>query len=1122
MKTKKTLMLITLLLFVSSFAALSAQNVPVIYRISEGIRPNSLISIYGAYLTGKHPVVKFISNDGSLVDSVSVVQADSTGLGRFCRVIFPSIAPGAYKLVISNDSGWSTKPMYINLANPRWVWLERMYPGMKNKLLGRNLDALEYNGVRNTKIQLVPKSGGSPIDATVDKITPYCVDFTVPFDAPNGTYYIEVRTNSAGFGQEWKRLDNESEMPVTIISTEVTIEDAPSDPTALETGVAWAKEFDWNYVVNVKDYGAKGDSVTDDAAAIQKAYDQVEKHLGGVVYIPDGKYFVKGPLASPAHCILKGESKEGTILYFNQSADQKKRGSINFKTGSKTIGYQGICNLSIVARREPILTSNYCLVNFWATISSKYFFFYNISIDAGFPLDPVNEIGGLPYTLNGVGAHSLLKNCQFKGMALSQMKSMSLNTSIIGCSAWTTGSLGWEVSGDKTLMVDNYFYNHNDMYNNTTTQLNGFFLGGNGNGTLETNLYFANNTSDQRGHGDCQPWSLDSQEQNCAGKVKSTTDNKVTMQEDYKMSQNWNQDWLVFVVSGKGMGQIRRYVRGSNVKTAGTPIINEFQVSPPWDVQPDNTSMIIVRRESFGYVLESNVSVNGRAAGLFRAQSDNVIANDAGLNTSGVYVMGTNTLWANPNGFSPEYFIQVKRSNYSGIPLAYEDYYGGLGARSVGERAESETTPTGNFPANYGNEWRDNYIENTGPASGLVHVTGSNGIGMWGNRPNNLTASLAEGNTFQGADYGVGLGNTSSVAIRGNTLINTPIPYIEAGVYGHKFYTYYSNQKPDDLMYPVPTPFILGYNKAGSSNLVCNANEISATQFHTFPGYTATQMKIFLNSAVSGKMKLAIFSDKNNAPDSLLSGTNEITNPVAGWNTFNLLVPQTITADKNYWLCAWSDASYIVKSELAEGTNGLKSVAYGEWPSSLTSADGSTTNKLSIYATTKPLANVQIENVVQAYDGSPKPVTTLTYPNGLNVAVTYNGSSVVPSCVGKYSVLATINDNVYQGVFPGQLTITRVTKLDCPSVNTGVSESYSNSIKVYPNPIKSNSQLTIYFGETTYGTVELSNLEGRVLLNQNIEGRNILDLDAKALSKGIYIVTIKTSKGPVSKKIVVM
>lgn len=44
-------------------------------------------------------------------------------------------------------------------------------------------------------------------------------------------------------------------------------------------------------LINVKDFGAKGDGITDDSIAIQNAYDNV-KNTGGIVFFPRGEYII--------------------------------------------------------------------------------------------------------------------------------------------------------------------------------------------------------------------------------------------------------------------------------------------------------------------------------------------------------------------------------------------------------------------------------------------------------------------------------------------------------------------------------------------------------------------------------------------------------------------------------------------------------------------------------------------------------------------------------------------------------------------------------------------------------------------------------------------------------------
>jgi len=62
-------------------------------------------------------------------------------------------------------------------------------------------------------------------------------------------------------------------------------------------------------IINVRDYGAKGDGVTDDSAAIQSALD-----LQGHIYIPAGTYLINTSLRIKDNTWLFGDGTEATIL----------------------------------------------------------------------------------------------------------------------------------------------------------------------------------------------------------------------------------------------------------------------------------------------------------------------------------------------------------------------------------------------------------------------------------------------------------------------------------------------------------------------------------------------------------------------------------------------------------------------------------------------------------------------------------------------------------------------------------------------------------------------------------------------------------------------------------------
>ncbi|MCL6627968.1 MAG: hypothetical protein K6U00_00025 [Armatimonadetes bacterium] len=57
--------------------------------------------------------------------------------------------------------------------------------------------------------------------------------------------------------------------------------------------------------VNVRDFGAKGDGVTDDTAAFQRALEAMAEK-GGTVFVPIGNYLIKSHLNIPANVTLEG------------------------------------------------------------------------------------------------------------------------------------------------------------------------------------------------------------------------------------------------------------------------------------------------------------------------------------------------------------------------------------------------------------------------------------------------------------------------------------------------------------------------------------------------------------------------------------------------------------------------------------------------------------------------------------------------------------------------------------------------------------------------------------------------------------------------------------------------
>lgn len=79
---------------------------------------------------------------------------------------------------------------------------------------------------------------------------------------------------------------------------------------------------------------------------------------------------------------------------------------------------------------------------------------------------------------------------------------------------------------------------------------------------------------------------------------------------------------------------------------------------------------------------------------------------------------------------------------------------------------------------------------------------------------------------------------------------------------------------------------------------------------------------------------------------------------------------------------------------------------------------------------------IQLTNLQQTYDGTPRAVVAVTQPPGLEVRITYNGSSDVPIAAGSYAVEATlINNAQYAGSASGTLLVAKAPQvIDFPAI----------------------------------------------------------------------------------------
>ena len=145
---------------------------------------------------------------------------------------------------------------------------------------------------------------------------------------------------------------------------------------------------------------------------------------------------------------------------------------------------------------------------------------------------------------------------------------------------------------------------------------------------------------------------------------------------------------------------------------------------------------------------------------------------------------------------------------------------------------------------------------------------------------------------------------------------------------------------------------------------------------------------------------------------------------------------------------------------------------------------GAATNTLMI---SPALGMITLSNLIQTYDGVGKSVSYTTTPTNLNVSLTYDGNSAVPTNAGNYAVVATMADTNYQGGATNTLTISLAT---ATIVLTKLNQIYTGSpISVTAMTIPTNLQVNLTYdgwsnapiatgNYTVVGTIDDLNYQG--------------------------------------------
>jgi len=190
-------------------------------------------------------------------------------------------------LWLKTAEGFSA-PYLLSVPKPFWVSHASARPGELVHMYGFGL-RVRY---RTTRILLKGPDRELPATQIVEARSPRTPDprlvyFEVPKDAPAGSYGLYVHNGCAGrFG--WVKAGD-----LAVTAPEKVAESRPLD---------------------VRTYGARGDGLANDRAAIEAAIHAAVKAGGGTVFFPPGTYRFDETITVPPGVILRGASRDTTIL----------------------------------------------------------------------------------------------------------------------------------------------------------------------------------------------------------------------------------------------------------------------------------------------------------------------------------------------------------------------------------------------------------------------------------------------------------------------------------------------------------------------------------------------------------------------------------------------------------------------------------------------------------------------------------------------------------------------------------------------------------------------------------------------------------------------------------------
>jgi hypothetical protein len=586
--------------------------------------------------------------------------------------IDPSEPANSMYLIWAENSNGASAPIAINQTQAWWMGAPgetlqtaqgqltvNATVGQTMSVYGKNLS----NGAATPQswVYLQPTDGSAGQWAQVTSVNPYQVDFTAP--STPGTYQVWAN-NGLGGQYGWSE--------VTQNGTPVVLQVAPAT-------TAWS-----GTTINVEDYGATGNGVTDDGAAILKAIAAASAltTTNNTLYLPAGTYLISGgeQLMLPSNLRILGDG-----------------------TGQTTIDFQGPVNTNVYNYGVPYEIG-------WTDGNAKNVEIDSITIEhTGSSVLPkaIGASSNVSAMVMGRGGQNItLNNVNLVG---NDLDPLALN----GSDGITLENSSVEGSGMSFIWASNVFVNNCDFYesymansmialggssnvsitnssvqnaNNDTTDWSGAgegrFIEYNLDFGNADNQYIAGNQTDLGAPiagNNGEQINIEGQSTNLVGSPTTASGDTLTFSSAAMLSNPAQTNAAianvgdeVIVDAGPGMGEMRTVTAVSYTYNAdGSKSSVTLTLNSPFNVTPNSSSTVFVGTTASNAVfyqntLQDQTGVRGWPGNLHAATGLEVWGGSYDLifDDNTVADLGSGVTLTSAGTYNPTFFNQIYNNTF--------------------------------------------------------------------------------------------------------------------------------------------------------------------------------------------------------------------------------------------------------------------------------------------------------------------------------------------------------------------------------------------------------------------------------------------------------------------------